>query len=218
MSPIEKKPLPDLPCVRWFCNDEAGALLQPDREVHLWTWKFRDIRNHALHASLRLKETLCEKSFATPALRERYAAAHGKLRSLLGRYLCCAPGDIEIITLPWGKPCLLRERLFFNMSHTDERVVIAISTKGPVGMDVEELRPVPEASIIARRWFSFKEVRWIESHNEPNRAFLRCWVRREALLKGVGTGITTAISSLELPAPPHPSPCKPELEQYTYMR
>jgi len=193
------------PNVRWFIKSGCDPAHLPEGEVHIWTTRFKDQQEEkALHRCLNREEVARKHSFATAELGKRYMVAHGFLRSTLADYLSCRPKEVQIVTLPWGKPCLLKERLFFNMSHTDKRVVIAVSKDGPVGIDAEEIRLVPEASDIAWRWFSKQEIHWIESQNNRHLAFLHCWVRREALLKAVGLGLGGGMAAFEFTAPPFP--------------
>ncbi|MFR1532787.1 MAG: 4'-phosphopantetheinyl transferase family protein [Bilophila wadsworthia] len=68
----------------------------------------------------------------------------------------------------------------------------------PVGVDVEPVRPLPEAMLIACRWFSAPEIRWIAASDDRDRAFLRCWVCREAFLKATGEGLGRPLDSFAL--------------------
>ena len=68
----------------------------------------------------------------------------------------------------------------------------------PVGVDVEPVRPLPEAMLIACRWFSAPEIRWIAESDDRDRAFLRCWVCREAFLKATGEGLGRPLDSFAL--------------------
>ena len=73
--------------------------------------------------------------------------------------------------------------LHFNLAHSDSLALLAVRQDAPVGVDVEPVRPLPEAMLIACRWFSAPEIRWIAASDDRDRAFLRCWVCREAFLK-----------------------------------
>ena len=68
----------------------------------------------------------------------------------------------------------------------------------PVGVDVEPVRHLPEAMLIACRWFSAPEIRWIAASDNRDRAFLRCWVCREAFLKATGEGLGRPLDSFAL--------------------
>ncbi|MFO7596775.1 MAG: 4'-phosphopantetheinyl transferase superfamily protein [Desulfocurvibacter africanus] len=135
----------------------------------------------------------------------RFIRARGWLRRILGGYLGCAPREVSLVRLPGGKPCLAHGELRFNLSHTDVRALLAVSAEYTLGVDVEEICPVPEAMLLARRWFSKEEMRWINESGDKERAFLRCWVCREAVLKAWGTGLAISLDALVLQPPPYPA-------------
>jgi 4'-phosphopantetheinyl transferase len=65
--------------------------------------------------------------------------------------------------------------------------VVALSAAGPVGVDLEAMRPHPEA--VARRWFSPKEYRWFDSFSTSSMrddAFFQVFTMREAFAKAWG--------------------------------
>ncbi|HQR68933.1 MAG TPA: 4'-phosphopantetheinyl transferase superfamily protein, partial [Thermoanaerobaculia bacterium] len=78
----------------------------------------------------------------------------------------------------------------FSLSHSDAVAVFAFSAVREVGIDVEHVRPVPEADSILGRWFAEAERRaWITS-DRGDGAFVRLWTRREAYLKALGVGFS----------------------------
>ncbi|MDG4764613.1 4'-phosphopantetheinyl transferase superfamily protein [Solwaraspora sp. WMMD406] len=77
-----------------------------------------------------------------------------------------------------------------SVSRTDGFVVVAARPRGPVGIDVERLRPVP-ARALARRWYAPAEAAWLAGRPECDRAadFLRLWTAKEAVGKALGLGL-----------------------------
>jgi phosphopantetheinyl transferase len=114
---------------------------------------------------------------------------------------------------PYGKPALLEdapgsasatyqasrhsspapraERLAFSMSHSAATALYAFTRTGDVGVDVEVRRRPIDAVAIATRTFGPTEARRLEGlpPADREREFLRSWVRHEATLKYVGSGI-----------------------------
>jgi 4'-phosphopantetheinyl transferase len=96
---------------------------------------------------------------------------------------------------PQGKPCLspalTQHHLEFNLSHSEDLALIAIARGAAVGVDLERIRPLPDAGELAARFFSERENELIQSLSEDLRpaAFLRIWTRKEACLKASGEGI-----------------------------
>jgi 4'-phosphopantetheinyl transferase len=149
-------------------------------------------------ACLSAEELKKTREVISPKLAGRYMRSHGLLRHILASYLRTAPERLYFATTAYGKPFLRNSTLNFNLSHSEGTAAIAICRHREIGVDIEALRPVPEAFGIARRWFSAAENEWIRVSPEPERAFLRCWVCREALLKAAGQGLATALDSVSL--------------------
>jgi 4'-phosphopantetheinyl transferase len=130
--------------------------------------------------------------------RRRFIAARGVLRDLLGRYLGARPGQIRFVYNAFGKPELSREfgsRLRFNLSHSADLALIAITTDAAIGVDIEYIQPRPEYAEIARSVFSAAEVDELErlpSHLYAQ-AFLRCWTKKEAYVKARGEGLALGL-------------------------
>lgn len=97
-----------------------------------------------------------------------------------------------------ANPGLAHGSLHFNLAHSDSLALLAVRQDAPVGVDVEPVRPLPEAMLIACRWFSAPEIRWIAASDDRDRAFLRCWVCREAFLKATGEGLGRPLDSFAL--------------------
>ncbi len=79
-------------------------------------------------------------------------------------------------------------------------VVLAFTAGLPVGVDLEERRPIPDALEIARSTFSRKEISSLEMLPDDARhdGFLRCWTRKEAYVKAVGDGLYMPLDSFDV--------------------
>lgn len=82
-----------------------------------------------------------------------------------------------------GKPHLLGGDVHFNISHSGEHVLCAVD-ETPVGVDIEEFRPVREDLI--RKVCTESELEWIAGSGER---FLQIWTAKEAYLKYLGVGL-----------------------------
>nr|MCU0624624.1 hypothetical protein [Gemmatimonadaceae bacterium] len=77
--------------------------------------------------------------------RHRYLVAHDAMRRILGAALGVAPGALVFDHGPQGKPALAGSPgVHFNLSHSEDLAVLAVTTRGPIGVDVEAVRPIPE--------------------------------------------------------------------------
>ncbi len=124
--------------------------------------------------------------------RQRFIVARGMLRSLLGKYLQLAPEQIEFRYSTKGKPLLENpyHSLHFNLSHSGDLALYAIASQ-PVGIDLEQIRPLPDAEQLAKRFFTPREAEAIASvpRAQKQAAFLNAWTRKEAYLKATGDGL-----------------------------
>jgi len=93
-----------------------------------------------------------------------------------------------------GKPFLSQTHsLFFNLSDTDGYTLAAFS-KSDIGIDVERIREIPDADLVAGRFFSPAERAWM--NNSEDRFFL-IWTRKEAILKLTGTGLSDHLDEID---------------------
>ena len=105
------------------------------------------------------------------------------------------PDEICFSIKPDGKPCLEKPAsefdLKFNLSRTKNDLAIAVSASADVGVDIEQPDPTRDVLAIAQRFFSPSEYEALAALDEDLRhpAFLRCWTRKEALMKADGGGM-----------------------------
>jgi 4'-phosphopantetheinyl transferase len=167
-------------------------------EVHLWAAPLDPPDEF-----LRKCETLLSADerdraarFRTGPLRSRYIAGRGTLRILLGRYLQADPAEVSLVYQSRGKPELgppWNERgVEFNLSHSGELALFAVTLGRPIGVDIEVVRPMPNAAGLMERFFSKDEIaQWRQAATEQQeRIFFQGWTRKEAWLKAVGSGLS----------------------------
>jgi 4'-phosphopantetheinyl transferase len=145
--------------------------------------------------------------------RERLVAGRLFLRRTLGHCLGLDPADILLESNEWGKPRLGGEQaasgLCFNLSHSDDWAILALSRGAELGVDIELVREDLEFVPIARRYFSPREREELFSlpEEEQRAAFYCCWTRKEAYLKGVGRGLSIPTDSFDVSLLPGHPPC-----------
>lgn len=138
--------------------------------------------------------------------RELWQRSRGLLRALLARYLRAEPLALQIAFGPHGKPELAAHagadtgtRLWFNLSHSRDVALYALSADGPVGVDVQCARE-PGARTrrdhvaLATRSFGADVAQRLATLGPARREaeFIQLWARHEAELKRRGTGIGAA--------------------------
>ena len=128
-------------------------------------------------------------------VRTAWVAAHAALRALLGAALGCPPASVRWRPGPQGKPLLDPTHgagLHFNLSHAEGVALVALHRDAPVGVDIEALGGVAARAPDLRALLSGPERAAIAGLPPPDQplATYRCWVRKEALLKAAGCGIS----------------------------
>jgi 4'-phosphopantetheinyl transferase len=133
--------------------------------------------------------------------RSRFVAGRSTLRRLLAEYLDCAPGEVEILYGPYGKPHVAWPGLSFNVSHSGSCALFAFAPGFEVGIDVEIARGGRQDDEgVARRFFSPREVATLRAQPPGSRplAFLRCWTRKEAYIKARGEGLQLSLHDFDV--------------------
>ena len=128
----------------------------------------------------------------TPIAARRFVVARGILRKLLAGFTGMAPEKLQFSYGHSGKPMLVDcDDIHFNVSHSADLGLFAFAPDRPVGVDVENERPVRRLLDVAQRFMSEDELRTLAQAppHERNSAFLRSWVVREARLKAEGKGV-----------------------------
>ncbi|UHQ23222.1 4'-phosphopantetheinyl transferase superfamily protein [Lysobacter sp. 5GHs7-4] len=83
-----------------------------------------------------------------------------------------------------------------NWSHSGDSLLIALTAHGRVGVDLERLRPRPRALAVSERYFTAPETAWLDAQADRDRAFLRLWCLKEAVLKAHGHGLSFGLHRL----------------------
>lgn len=110
------------------------------------------------------------------------------LKQFLKLYLGTSPS--RLAKNPNGKLYLPRSPLHFNLSDCDEWTAIAFSWEGPIGIDIETIRPIEEIEQILLDHFSAKERDYINSSATHRcERFWEIWNRKEACFKALGLGL-----------------------------
>jgi len=162
----------------------------------------------ASEAVLSVAERHRANRFVLDRDRRRFIACRARLRQLLGERLGVPPASVELAYGARGKPVLAPRfngsALRFNLSHCGNLAVYAFSSRTDVGIDVEAIRVVDEADLIAAESFSPREremYRDLPARDKPL-GFLNCWTRKEAFVKAIGAGLAHPLDSFDVSLAP----------------
>lgn len=159
--------------VRLLANEQFLPKSEPasliDGDVHVWFFPhWPDARNSA----------------KSPIVRE-----------WLARYLCTAVADVHVESGPNEKPRLRGGNLHFNVSHSGDAMLLAVSRHHEIGVDIEITQRSRRVVELAERWFDPIEAAALRALPEllRQRAFLNLWTCKEAALKADGSGIASGL-------------------------
>jgi 4'-phosphopantetheinyl transferase len=179
------------------------ASLGPN-DVHTWLLDLSPAEPiiAAFAPTLSAEETAQAGRFVHERHRMRYIMAHGAVRLILGAYLDCSPNELIFQRNPFGKPSLAEATrgLAFNLSHSDDKALVAVTSGFSVGVDIERVREDLDVAGIARQAFAPKEFEeW--SHAPAafrTENFFQRWTLKEAYIKGIGLGLSRPTRSFSV--------------------
>jgi 4'-phosphopantetheinyl transferase len=166
-------------------------------EVHVIALDLPPDRVRALARTLDAAERDRARRLVDADAARRFTVARAALRTLLGERCGRPARALRFESDAHGRPSLPDNhgsRLTFSLSRSSERALIALSSVGPLGVDVERIEARSEDADVAASFFP-PEVcaAWAAlPPAERSPAFFRHWTRCEAYLKATGTGFATA--------------------------
>jgi 4'-phosphopantetheinyl transferase len=183
-------------------------------DVHIWlvhldtSWSY----DEGFSQHLSDDEQDRAKRFHFDRHRRRFIVSHGALRQILAGYLGIEPADISYTKASHGKPCLSGSHqeagIFFNLSHSHELAIIAVTGIGEIGVDVEYIQRFRNIDGIAARFFSAAEQAVYKDLVDEFKVlgFYNCWTRKEAFIKALGEGLSHPLKQFDVSLSPSDQP------------
>ena len=178
----------------------------------VFVWKIPLIQPLGVQESLRTLLSADEiqraNRFVFPIHRDRFVVARGVLRRILGAYLSLEPNAIRFDYNRQGKPAVVRSAemppLCFNLSHSADLALCAVTADRAVGIDIEAMRPICDRDRMARRYFAQSENSSYQmlSPDEKPEGFLIRWTMKEAYIKAHGQGLSMPLDQFNISAEP----------------
>ena len=185
--------------------------------IDIWICQF-DTHQYNLdnfYLTLSAEEKQRAKRYKFIEHKNHFIIFHGFMREILARYLQIKPIDIVYTKGDKGKPYLssqLNSSIQFNLSHTKDIALLAISNDSEVGVDIEHLDRKTDWQGIVKRFFTADEQQALFNLPEAlqQQAFYELWTRKEAYMKVLGSGLSLSPTDFSLTVPPE----KPALLQH----
>jgi 4'-phosphopantetheinyl transferase len=137
--------------------------------------------------------------FKSIQLRTRALAMRVQLRQLLSVYLKIDPALLEFKITEFGKPYIVDATLSFNVSHSNDSALVAISLGNKLGVDIEHWRYLDNLEGLVERNFSESEkAQWKDVADTQREAiFFDIWTCKEAFIKATGRGLGIGVARCE---------------------
>ncbi len=175
------KPLVDNPEINLWQGDIAAT-----EADYPYYWRILD-QSEQQHASAFKKND---------AMHKRYVEIHARLRIFLSNATNAAPEQLRIHKAEYGKPYLADyPDLAFNLSHTANKMVVAIAYHCELGVDIEQCKPRKNLAALVDKCFAEEEKNYWQQLPEAQQtlAFYHFWTRKEAFIKATGRGIALGL-------------------------
>lgn len=172
-------------------------------QVDLWLYSIlpNDDKEREFLSVLSAEEQEKAKKFHLLDDQKKYVISHGVMRQLLASYIPCNPRDIRYHFNAFGKPELAfpSEQIYFNLSHSEQLAALAVASS-PVGVDIEQVKPLDDYLSLTRHFLSANEHKYFEQLAviDQQIAFYRAWTRKEAYIKVIGMGLSYPIEQVTI--------------------
>jgi 4'-phosphopantetheinyl transferase len=166
-----------------------------DEEIHIFLLQLDLFNCDDLLLYLSKDENKRAAKLKIDQKKKQFIITRGALRKLLSNSLNKAAEKIKFSygqhKKPYVKDQYNNKSIEFNISHSGDYGLIAITLDHKVGVDIEKINREIDYQSLSNRFFSEKEKQELTSldKNEQLDAFYRAWVRKESFIKATGKGI-----------------------------
>ncbi len=137
--------------------------------------------------------------------RSRFVAAHAGLARALAAHLGVPPESLALDAPAQQKPALPdMPGTHFNLTHSADLALVAITSNAPVGVDIEKIRTLDDRDDVAREVFGTAEQAALARVPDAAKtvAFFNAWTRKEAIIKATGEGFSADLKHIAVTLTP----------------
>jgi len=166
-------------------------------DLHIWHIPFggKTLLEQSFPPLPSTEETKQAARFTHPELHQCYLKTRWAMRDILGHYLSTAPEQVQLRYAELGKPELIPGAhdldIRFNLTHSGDGALFAVTLGTEVGIDMEKMVQKPRPVRLAKRYFTEEVVTQLEALSEAKQqiALLKLWTQYEAYKKAQGVGL-----------------------------
>lgn len=183
----------------------APLLSLPASDLHVWMVAQDAITDAetlaAYDALMTPDEREIQRRFVQARHRHEYLVTRALVRCVLSRYVGAAPAAWRFVRNAYGRPYVDWKAsgfdaapipLLFNLSNTNGLIVIGVSSRFELGVDVEPLDRHQQILEIAHTVFAEPELTSLHalSPDAKRRRAVDYWTLKEAYIKARGMGLS----------------------------
>lgn len=181
---------------------------KPMQEVHIWSIPL-DQNATAEHLAnwLNPEETARAARFYFARDTRRYTVGRATLRLILSHYTGLSPAELHFTYNGYGKPALAAHQnqtgVEFNLSHTGDHALCAVTTGHAVGVDLETIKTLDYLQLADTVFSPYEQaiLRQLPTSKQPD-AFFNGWTRKEAYIKAHGKGLSMPLADFDVTLAP----------------
>jgi 4'-phosphopantetheinyl transferase len=186
------------------------SVVMPGDEIHVWQVSLMQQATHyeQFVDAMFPDERARASRFHFARDRRRFVVGRGLLREIVGLYLDLRPDQVRFDYGQQGKPRLADGMgdgsLQFNLAHSHELALVALVRNRAIGVDLEQVRDLPDADQLASQFFSKHEYAALQALPAEQRlvGFFNCWTRKEAYVKATGDGLNCPLGEFDVSLAP----------------
>jgi 4'-phosphopantetheinyl transferase len=134
----------------------------------------------------------------------RYRRWQDAQLSLLGRVLLakgveqmnCTFDESELKYTSFNKPYFVNNGIHFNISHSGEVAICALTHLGDVGIDIEKTEATKVLDFKSQ--MTSNEWELVNESKDSKLSFFNYWTQKEAVIKAHGNGLSIPLKSFEV--------------------
>lgn len=175
-------------------------------EIHIYSLNFSEDNSliEKFNDLLSDDERKKIEQYKFPNDRKRAGESFLYCRLIISNYINTNPRMIVFNKASFGKPKIFEPNnsgIQFNYSNTEGKFLFALSNKSEIGIDIEFIKALTDVDSLSEKYFSndeFSFYKALPTYELKLNFFYRIWTRKEALLKGLGTGINDEMKNISV--------------------
>lgn len=206
--------------IKWNACTQSSLYLNA-RQIHFWVLDNNELQSKRIYFESLLNCDEVEKAYSFIQTKDTLTSivSRAGLKIILAKYCEVKAKDVKIERDTKGKPYWADPEcgeIEFNLSHSNDITLIAVTRGDIIGVDCEYVRSFNEMDNVAEDIMSDEELEYYNGLKDADKKcfFFRVWTMKEAYYKCEGMGIIHGVKELELDTTIHKegsSPANPTL-------